>query len=203
MNRIFGCRGIIFLALILVASYAHSQANDQRPNILFFFADDWGRYASIYAEKDKLSLNDVISTPNIDRIGREGVVFENAFVPVASCSPCRASLATGRYFWNCGSNAFLNTKGSNWDGCDNPMETLPKFGDLLRDCGYFVQRSRKTFAFTQSRSNSAMKRFGKVPYERYGLYVGTATNEQERQQRHDEVVVGALQHPVTLVLEQS
>ena len=84
------------------------------------FADDWGRYASIYAEKDKPSLNDVISTPNIDRIGREGVVFENAFVPVASCAPCRASLATGRYFWKCGSNAFLNTKGSNWDGYDNP-----------------------------------------------------------------------------------
>ena len=33
-----------------------------------------------------------------------------------------------------------------------------------------------------------MKNFGKVPYERYGLYVGTAANEQERQQRHDEVV---------------
>jgi uncharacterized sulfatase len=172
MNRIFGCRGIFLLALLLVASFAHAQADDERPNILFFFADDWGRYAGIYAEEDNPSLNDVISTPNIDRIGREGVVFENAFVPVASCSPCRASLATGRYFWKCGSNAFLNTKGSNWDGHDNPMKTLPKFGDLLRDSGYFVQRSRKTFAFTQSHSTSVMKSFGKVSYERYGLYVG-------------------------------
>ena len=188
MKRTSSYRGILFLVLILVVSFAHAQAEDHRPNILFFFADDWGRYASIYADKDKPSLNDVISTPNIDRIGREGVVFNNAFVPVASCSPCRASLATGRHFWNCGSNAFLNTKGSNWDGHDNPMKSLPKFGDLLRDSGYFVQRSRKTFAFTQSRSNSAIKSFGKVPYERYGLYVGTATNDQERQQRHDEVV---------------
>ncbi|MEO1992040.1 MAG: sulfatase, partial [Pirellulales bacterium] len=87
MNRICGCRGIFLLALILVASFAHAQADDARPNILFFFADDWGRYAGIYADEDNPSLNDVISTPNIDRIGREGVVFENAFVPVASCAP--------------------------------------------------------------------------------------------------------------------
>ena len=45
MNRIFGCRGIFLLALLLVASFAHAQADDERPNILFFFADVWGRYA--------------------------------------------------------------------------------------------------------------------------------------------------------------
>ena len=89
---------ILFLVLLLTGSLA--QAEERRPNILIFFADDWGHYASIYADADKPSLNDVISTPNIDRIAREGVVFENAFVPVASCGPCRASLATGRYFWN-------------------------------------------------------------------------------------------------------
>ncbi|NRB76780.1 MAG: sulfatase, partial [Verrucomicrobiales bacterium] len=161
---------------------------DDRPNILFFFADDWGRYASAYADPDQPSLNDVIDTPHLDRIANEGVLFHNAFVPVASCGPCRASLATGRYFWNCGSGAFLNGKASNWEGHDNPFTTLPKFVDGLRDSGYFVQRSRKTFAFTQSRSTPAMKAYGQVPYERYGLYVGTAANETERQQRHDEVV---------------
>ena len=98
------------LLVVVMTTGSLGYAEEHRPNILFFFADDWGRYASIYAEKDKPSLNDVISTPNIDRIGREGVVFENAFVPVASCAPCRASLATGRYFWKCGSNAFLNTR---------------------------------------------------------------------------------------------
>ena len=84
MNRIFGCRGIFLPALILVASFAHAQVDDQRPNVLFFFADDWGRYASIYADEDNPSLNDVISTPSIDRIGREGVVFEKE-IGRASC----------------------------------------------------------------------------------------------------------------------
>ena len=85
-----------------------------KPNILFFFVDDLGKYASIYADPKKPSLNDVIKTPNFDRIGKEGVVFNNAFVPVASCGPCRAALATGRHFWNCGSGAFLNGKASDW-----------------------------------------------------------------------------------------
>ena len=63
-------------------------SKDTRPNIVFIMSDDHAYQAvSAYG----FGLNE---TPNIDRIGREGVVFENAFVPVASCSPCRASLAT-------------------------------------------------------------------------------------------------------------
>lgn len=77
----------------------------RRPNILFFFVDDWGRYASLYAQPGKPSLNDIVKTPNFDRIGREGVVFNHAFVHVSSCNPSRASHTTGRYFWNCGSGA--------------------------------------------------------------------------------------------------
>src|SRR5687767_13860760 len=48
----------------------------KRPNILFLFADDWGRYASAYAKVDgRPSPNDVVRTPNIDRLAREGVLF--------------------------------------------------------------------------------------------------------------------------------
>ena len=90
MQLSFSIRLNLFFIFIAVGSLAH--AAEQRPNVLFFFADDWGRYASIYADADKPSLNDVISTPNIDRIGREGVVFENAFVPVA-ITGCTSEIA--------------------------------------------------------------------------------------------------------------
>lgn len=176
------------LLLLFLAAVGLANGAGRRPNILFFFADDWGRYASIYADADKPSLNDVISTPNIDRIGREGVVFENAFVPVASCGPCRASLATGRYFWNCGSGAFLNGKASSWKGHDNPMQSLPKFGDLIRESGYYAQKSVKTFAFDASPRPKRVRARGRVGYERYGLYVGAAKNQAERKSRHDEIV---------------
>ena len=58
-----------------------------RPNILFVFADDWGRYASCYAELDaKPTANSVIKTPHIDSVGTRGVRFRNAFVNAPSCT---------------------------------------------------------------------------------------------------------------------
>ena len=72
-------------------------ADALRPNILFCFADDWGRYASAYATVEKQpSPNQVVKTPNIDRIAREGVLFRNAFVNAPSCTPCRSALLSGR-----------------------------------------------------------------------------------------------------------
>ena len=79
-----------------------------KPNILFAFADDWGRYASAYAKyaKQPGSLNELIATPNFDRIAAEGALFLNALVPAPSCTPCRSSILAGQYFWQTGLGAF-------------------------------------------------------------------------------------------------
>ena len=166
-------------------------ATPPRPNILFFFVDDWGRYASLYANPQQPSLNDIVKTPNFDRIGREGVVFENAFVPVSSCGPCRASLATGRYFWNCGSGAFLNGKASDWKNTENPFTTMTKFPDLLRESGYFARKQVKTISFTESKKTKADAAVPKVDYQRYGLYVSEVTDDADREKRIEET----LNHP--------
>jgi N-sulfoglucosamine sulfohydrolase len=61
------------------------------PNILIFIADDHGAGdLSIYGHP-------VLKTPNMDRIGREGMVFDRAFLTISSCSPSRSSILTGRY----------------------------------------------------------------------------------------------------------
>ena len=92
----------------------------ERPNVLFCFADDWGRYASAYAALDaKPTANSVVKTPNIDSVAARGALFRNAFVPAPSCTPCRSSLLSGRYFFNTGRGAILN--GAVWD------ETIPAF----------------------------------------------------------------------------
>ncbi len=59
-------------------------------NILFIIADDMSRHGGIYGHQ-------VISTPGIDSLGRDGVVFENAFCAAPSCSPSRAGILTGRH----------------------------------------------------------------------------------------------------------
>jgi N-acetylglucosamine-6-sulfatase len=78
--------------LLLLACFAAcTMCAADRPNVLFILTDDqrW----------DALSLagNRHLKTPNIDRIGREGVWFRNAFCTTSLCSPSRASILSGLY----------------------------------------------------------------------------------------------------------
>ena len=116
-----------------------SAAEVPRLNILFLFADDWGRYASCYQGLDgRPTINDVIKTPHVDRVAREGVLFKNAFVNAPSCTPCRSSLLSGRYFFQTGRGAIL--QGAVWD------EKIPTFPLLLRDAGYHIGKSFKVWS---------------------------------------------------------
>ena len=135
-----GCWSAILI--VFACSLAGDRAGAGRAprwNILFCFADDWGRYASCYAKIDgRPSLNDAIKTPNIDRLAREGVLFRNAFVNAPSCTPCRSSLVSGRYFFNCGRGAIL--QGAIWD------DSIPTFPLLLNDAGYHIGKSYKVWS---------------------------------------------------------
>ena len=74
-------RIVVGLTLAVLGGARGASADDTRRNILFVFADDWGRYASCYRGLDgRPTVNDVVRTPNIDRVAREGVVFRHAFV---------------------------------------------------------------------------------------------------------------------------
>jgi len=125
--------------LAFAAAGAVAAEPAKRPNILFCFADDWGRYASCYAALDaKPTANSVIKTPNIDAVAARGVTFRNAFVPAPSCTPCRSSLLSGRYFFNTGRGAILN--GAVWD------EAIPTSPLLLRDAGYDLGKMAKVWS---------------------------------------------------------
>ena len=90
-------RPVFLLSLLLtVALSGMSQrpsrvARSARPNIVFILIDDlrW----------DELGLagHPYIKSPNIDRIGKEGAMFRNAFMTTPLCSPSRASFLTGQY----------------------------------------------------------------------------------------------------------
>lgn len=126
-----------FLFLFLVA--LAQGATRERPNILFAFADDWGRHASAYARIDGSgSANDVLHTPNFDRVAREGVLFRRAFVSAPSCTPCRSALLSGQHFWRTGRGAIL--RGAVWDG-SNPSYPL-----LLREAGYHIGETYKVWS---------------------------------------------------------
>jgi len=79
-----------FLFTMLLASI--SSANERRPNILFAIADDWGLHAGVYGTR-------WVNTPAFDRVAREGLLFRNAYTPMAKCAPSRAIVLTGRHLW--------------------------------------------------------------------------------------------------------
>jgi arylsulfatase A-like enzyme len=83
------------LALACVLSLPPSgtvAADAQRPNILFAIADDWGLHAGAYGTP-------WVRTPAFDRVAREGLLFQNAYTPMAKCAPSRAIVLTGRHLW--------------------------------------------------------------------------------------------------------
>ncbi|MBL8177979.1 MAG: sulfatase [Bryobacterales bacterium] len=94
-----------------------------RPNILFIIFDDWshghaGAYGCTW-----------IKTPHFDRIAREGVLFTNCFTSNPKCSPCRASILTGRNTWQ------LKEAVSHFSIFPNEFPVYP---DLLEKAGYTV-----------------------------------------------------------------
>ena len=113
--------------------------SDRRPNILFAFADDWGRYASAYRQVEgEGTPNALLETPHFDRVAREGALFANAFVPAPSCTPCRSSVLTGRYFWQTGRGAIL--QGAVWDS------SILSYPLMLEEAGYHIGYTYKVWS---------------------------------------------------------
>ena len=115
-----------------------ASAAEKKPNILFLFADDWGRYASILRGSEGTgTINDVVETPNFDRIAAEGVFFRNAHVSAPSCTPCRSALLTGQHFWRTNTGAIL--RGAVWDA------SIPSYPLLLQEAGYHIGYTHKVW----------------------------------------------------------
>jgi arylsulfatase A-like enzyme len=135
----FGIAAFLWFILLSVGSACFGANASGRPNILFVFADDWGRQASVYAKIDGPgTINDIARTPNFDRIASQGVLFRNAFVNAPSCTPCRSALLSGQYFWRTGRGAIL--QGGVWD------DRIPSWPLLLHHGGYHIGKSWKVWS---------------------------------------------------------
>ena len=72
-----------------------SDANENKPNVVVILVDDLG-FNDITFNGGGYK-NGILSTPNIDSIGHNGVSFSNAYAAHATCAPSRAALLTGKY----------------------------------------------------------------------------------------------------------
>jgi len=124
-------RTLLLSALLLAAPIlsfgAGATAPAARPNFIFFITDD--------ISPDDLGPygNTVIRTPNLDSIAKQGLVFEQAYNVISSCSPSRCAIITGRYPHNTGAPE-LHTQ---------LPESQRTFVQELKEAGYHTVLSGK------------------------------------------------------------
>jgi arylsulfatase A-like enzyme len=107
-------------ALALTGTLRATAAAEQRPNILYIFADQWRGSATGYAGDPN------VKTPNLDRLAAQSLNFCNAVSVLPVCTPYRAALMTGRFPTSTG--MFLNDAYL-------PSEELC-MAEILKDAGY-------------------------------------------------------------------
>ncbi|WP_372772237.1 sulfatase [Mangrovibacterium sp.] len=111
---------ISFLPVALVAL----ESTGQKPNIIYLMADD----------QNVLSVgcygNSEVKTPNMDKIGNQGIIFARHYNTTAICMASRATVFTGMYEYK---------TGTNFDHGDMKPEVWKKsYPVLLREAGYLT-----------------------------------------------------------------
>ena len=119
-----GCIAASGTALSVLQSCASiaqaTEAAGKPPNIIFIMTDDHASHAlSCYGSK-------INKTPNLDRLAKEGMLFNNCFCTNSICAPSRAVILTGKY-------SHINGVIDNKEKFDGSQQTFPK---LLQKVGY-------------------------------------------------------------------
>jgi arylsulfatase A len=122
-------KALLRLVSMLGCALAGSAPAASLPNIVIILADDFGYgSAGCYGANPNL-----IRTPSIDRLAREGIRFTDAYATGSVCSPTRYAIVTGRYCWrsSLSSGEVVNTF--------DPLLIEPKrptVASLLKSKGY-------------------------------------------------------------------
>lgn len=113
--------------LLLTLIIAPLAGAEERPNFIFVITDD--------ISPDDLGPygNEFVRTPNLDRMASRGLVFDNAYLTISSCSPSRCSIITGRYPHNTGAPELHTSLPAD----------QTTFVQCLRDAGYHTVISGK------------------------------------------------------------
>src|SRR5258708_34763894 len=117
-------------SLLCFIMFSCENHTDYRPNIIYIMVDDMG-YAdlSVYGRKD-------YSTPVLDSLAKEGMMFSQAYAAAPVCTPTRVAFMTGRFPAR---NPIGLREPLLMDSTDADMglsPDLPTISSLLKKSGY-------------------------------------------------------------------
>lgn len=142
----------------------------RKDNVLIVHWHDLGRYLGAYGHTD-------VSSPRLDRLAAEGILFTRAHATAPLCSPSRGSLFTGRYPQN---NGLIGLAHHGWEYRDG-IRTLPQ---ILSESGWY------SALFGMQHETSYPKRLGFDEFDvsnSYCDYVAERADEWLRQSAEDLV----------------
>ncbi len=122
---------LLFGLLLINSSCQQAEKKISKPNVLVLLADDLG-----YGELGCYG-QDVIATPVLDQLAKDGMRFTNFYAGAPVCSPSRAVLLTGI---SSGFNTIRGNKG--YDVVNKRFDRIPlkktdlTLGDMMKDAGY-------------------------------------------------------------------
>ncbi|MGR3810174.1 sulfatase family protein [Jiulongibacter sp. NS-SX5] len=116
----------------------------EKPNILWISAEDLSPRMAAYGDS-------TASTPNLDRLAREGITYTNAFTTAGVCAPSRNSIITGRYQTSNGGhnmrtlwNTYPEQTGLPKSYNSVPPAGVKLFPEYLKAAGYYTTNNVKT-----------------------------------------------------------
>jgi arylsulfatase A len=115
----------LYTLMIFIATYTSMAV--EKPNIIIIYTDDQG-----YGDCSLLNPQAKFKTPNIDRIGQEGIVFTDGHCSDTVCSPSRYGLITGRYSWR----TYLKSGVIHSDGKPMIANDRATIATMLKRNGY-------------------------------------------------------------------
>ena len=127
-NREMMIRYTLFY-LLLIFWWCASAQEMTRPNIIWISAEDISPAFGCYGD-------DYATTPNIDELAKNGLVFTNAYSTAPICSPSRSALITGLYATSTGTQHLRSEIN-----IPDYLKTIP---EILRGEGYYCTNNSKT-----------------------------------------------------------
>ena len=114
---------VYLLCLFAFTGLFGAELDKQRPNVMIFITDD-----ESWLERSAYGWSN-LDTPNFDLLSKQGALFSRCYSSAPSCAPARATLLTGRNFWELEQGAIINA----W--LPTKFALLP---DIMEKNGYFT-----------------------------------------------------------------
>jgi len=163
------------------------RADEVRPNFLFINIDDLAWNAMGFTGRFPF-----LETPNIDRLAREGLTFENAFVTISLCSPSRACSLTGCH---------AHKHDVRINEAHDPHPSLPTYPQLLQKAGYATAHIGKWHMKPVSDPRPGFDYW--LSFQGQGVYADPMLNENGREFQAQGYMTDLLSNYAVAWLKQS